>query len=152
MGTAAPFIPTLSGDPLVDVELVNVRRVLEEAYRGAAEDGLDEPTGFVFDVAVPLARPVAEEVCDVSALRNALQANSLVVGCLPRRALGRALYEAVSAEASIALRDVPLDDPGLWNVVVLVERRQTVATVDWRGLLAADLATVLDCADRAPSS
>lgn len=148
MARHAPVIQNLSGDPLVDVELVNVRRVLEEAYRGAAEDDLEEPTGFVFDVAIPLARRVAEEARDLSALQVALESNSIVVGCLPRRALGRELFQAVSAEASIALRDVPLDDPGLWNVVVMTERRQTVATVDWRALLGADVATVVAHADR----
>lgn len=142
------FAQQLSGDPHVDVELVNVRRVLEEAYLGAVEDGLEEPTGFVFDVAVPLARRVAEEVCNVAALEAALGSNSIIVGCLPGRELGRALFEAIGAEAAIALRDVPLDDPRVWNVLVLVARRQMVATVDWRSLLAADVATIVECADR----
>lgn len=144
--TVLPF-QRITGDPLLDMKLVDIRRSLEEAYRIAENAGFEEPTGFVCDTSHRIARRIAQDVFLPGVIEDAERVSNRIIACVPRSTLGYAL-DQVSREACLMLRDVPLDDPALWNVVLLDEAC-TVVTVDWRALLEADAQEVIARAHRA---
>lgn len=130
----------LTEDPELDVQLVDVRRPLEEAFRNAENAGDKEPIGFIADARCRGAHRILEELFVPGALEEFERLSYRIVGAVARLDLAYAIHQ-VSPEAAELLRDVPLE-PDLWNVAVL-DDCVTVASVYWHELLHADLDGVI---------
>jgi len=146
MGTVTA-LSKLTGDIEVDLQLVNIRKPLAEAYMYAEQAAIGEPIGVVFDLRTEGGRAVALRAFMPGVVEEYERFAKLLICCVDRHDLAWALHEVREGSAEV-LAGLVVDDPSIWNVA-LIGQEAVVATVLWQELLEADVKIVVGRARRA---